>query len=89
MRALSLVCTVLVLATGPVVAQSSSDQLQVEPPPARKAAPPAPDTPLEQLEAKGDHLRSEKAYLDALDYYRAALAKSPNHAHLLNKAGIT
>jgi tetratricopeptide (TPR) repeat protein len=89
MRALSLVCTVLVLAAGPVVAQSSSDQLQVEPPPARKAAPPAPDTPLEQLEAKGDHLRSEKAYLDALDYYRAALAKSPNHAHLLNKAGIT
>ncbi len=30
-----------------------------------------------------------KLYLDALDYYRAALAKQPTSASLLNKIGIT
>ena len=33
-------------------------------------------------------LRSEKSYLDALDYYRAALAKKPSNAALYNKIGI-
>jgi len=40
------------------------------------------------LEERGDVLRSEKSYLDALDYYRAALAKNPNNAALYNKIGI-
>lgn len=31
----------------------------------------------------------EKLYLDALDYYRAAVGKSPHSASLLNKIGIT
>ena len=34
-------------------------------------------------------LRTEKLYLDALDYYRAALEKQPHSATLLNKVGIT
>jgi len=34
-------------------------------------------------------LRSEKLYLDALDYYHAALGKKPNDSRLLNKIGIT
>ena len=37
----------------------------------------------------GGSTRSEKLYLDALDYYRAAMAKRPNSASLLNKIGIT
>ena len=40
------------------------------------------------LEQRGDTLRAEKSYLDALDYYRAALAKEPNSARLYNKIGI-
>ncbi len=51
--------------------------------------PPAPEATAADLEARADQLRMEKLYLDALDYYRAALSKSPHSAPLLNKIGIT
>ena len=51
--------------------------------------PPAPDATAADLEARADQLRVQKLYLDALDYYRVALTKSPNSASLLNKIGIT
>ena len=54
----------------------------------RRAAPPAAGASVEELERTGDQLRSEKAYLDALDYYQAALAKKPDNARVLNKRGI-
>ena len=54
----------------------------------RRAEPPAADAAVAELEARGDTLRSEKSYLDALDYYRAALAKEPDSARLYNKIGI-
>ena len=38
---------------------------------------------------RADQLRSSKLYLDALDYYRAALNKEPDAARLLNKVSIT
>ncbi len=40
------------------------------------------------LEARADQLRVQKLFLDALDYYRAALAKAPHSASILNKIGI-
>lgn len=52
---------------------------QVPPPPANASA--------HDLELKGDVLRAEKAFLDAVDYYRAAMKKSDT-AVLHNKAGI-
>ncbi len=55
----------------------------------RSVDPPAPDATVAQLEFRGDQLRGSKLYLDALDYYHAALAKQPNAARLLNKIGIT
>ena len=55
----------------------------------RTIDPPAPDATAADLEARADQLRMVKLYLDALDYYRAALAKHPNPARLLNKIGIT
>jgi tetratricopeptide (TPR) repeat protein len=55
----------------------------------RTIDPPAPDATAEVLEARAEQLRASKLYLDALDYYRAALAKHPNSANLLNKIGIT
>ena len=66
----------------------SSEQVEVSPPPVRRAEPPPADAAAAKLEERGDTLRAEKAYLDALDYYRAALAKNPGSAPLYNKIGI-
>ncbi len=68
---------------------SHSEQVQIKPPMLRLTDPPAPDATAAALEARADQLRAEKLFLDALDYYRAALAKQPNSAALLNKVGIT
>lgn len=71
-------------------AQSApSEQLQIAPPPMRRADPPSPNAAADALDSRGDELRSTKAYLDALDYYRAALTKKPSSAPLYNKIGIT
>jgi tetratricopeptide (TPR) repeat protein len=70
-------------------AQNSNTELvQISPPSIRRAEPPPASASAEELEKRGDELRIEKAYLDALDYYRAALAKNPSSAILHNKAGI-
>jgi tetratricopeptide (TPR) repeat protein len=69
-------------------ARPSEQQVQVSPPPLRRAEPPSPNAAAADLEQRGDTLRAEKAYLDALDYYRSALAKEPNNARLYNKVGI-
>lgn len=42
----------------------------------------------EQLETRGDELRESKNYLDAIDYYEAAIKKHPT-AVLHNKEGMT
>ena len=68
---------------------SHSEQVQVRPPLMRAVDPPAPDATAADLEVRGDQLRASKLFLDALDYYRAALAKKPNDARILNKVGIT
>lgn len=68
---------------------SHSEQVQIKPPLLRMIDPPAPDATGADLEARADQLRTVKLYLDALDYYRAAMAKEPNSAALLNKVGIT
>ncbi len=68
---------------------SHSEQVQVMPPQLRAIDPPAADATAADLEARADQLRNVKLYLDALDYYRAALAKEPHSAGLLNKIGIT
>ncbi len=81
---------VLLISSTALLAQvSHSEQVQISPPLVRAIDPPAPDATAAQLEAQGDSLRAEKLYLDALDYYHAALAKQPDSAHVLNKIGIT
>ena len=82
---LCLAVTVL-LASPNLYAQI--ELVQITPPPLRRAEPPAPNASADELDARGDQLRGQKAYLDALDYYRAALAKKPS-ASLYNKAGVT
>ncbi len=91
MRRTSIVFAVLalLLVCSSLFAQNSSDQVQVEPIPQRRGAPPDTAATVAELETKGDQLRAEKAYLDALDYYQAAIKKSPSKAQLYNKSGIT
>jgi len=79
----------LIFSTAALAQVSHSEQVQITPPLLRGIDPPAPDATPAALEQQADRLRSEKLYLDALDYYQAALAKKPNDAHLLNKIGIT
>ena len=67
---------------------AQTELVQITPPPQRRAAPPASNASVDELDARGDELRGQKAYLDALDYYRAGIAKKPS-ASLYNKAGIT
>ena len=68
---------------------SHSESVQIKPPLIRAIDPPAPDATPADLEARADQLRMSKLYLDAIDYYRAALAKQPGSAALLNKIGIS
>ena len=71
----------------PLQAQNS-EQLQVGPPPLHRVEPPAPGATPGQMEQRGDELRIEKNFLDAIDYYRAALKAAPADASLMNKIGI-
>jgi tetratricopeptide (TPR) repeat protein len=82
-----LVVALLVLP--PLEAQSKPETVQVTPPLIRHAEPPSPTASRVELEQRGDELRAEKAYLDALDYYRAAMAKGQSDAGLWNKSAIT
>src|SRR5260370_16883008 len=82
----SLVCIFSVVSAAQI---SHSEQVQIAPPLIRAIEPPAPDATATDLEERADLLRGSKLYLDALDYYRAALVKAPNAARLLNKVGIT
>ena len=78
-----------VLSNAAKAQMAPSDQLQVGPPPQRRVEPPALETSREDLEKKGDELRAQKDFLDALDYYRTALGKAPSDSALLNKLGMT
>jgi tetratricopeptide (TPR) repeat protein len=66
---------------------SPLDQIQIAPP-MRQVAPPSSNASAAELEKQGDDLRAEKQYMDAVDYYHAALTKDPNNAAVCNKLGI-
>lgn len=82
---LSLALCSLALPRGAWAQISHPDQVQIKPPLLRVIDPPSPDATVADLEARGDELHVSKLYFDAIDYYRAALAKSPNNAEILNK----
>ncbi len=54
----------------------------------QRIPPPSENASAEELEKRGDALRAEKAYLDSIDYYRAALKKADS-AKLHNKVGLS
>lgn len=55
----------------------------------RRAEPPPADATARQLEIRADILRAQKAYADALDYYRESMKRGGETAVLHNKIGIT
>jgi tetratricopeptide (TPR) repeat protein len=77
----------LVAFAVPVQAQNT-EQVEVGPPPVHRMAPPPASSSARELEAVGDQLQGDKNYLDAIDYYQAALKKSPSSAVLMNKVGM-
>lgn len=84
-----LLASTLLCAQNPLVpSDTGSDNTATAPSEVRRAEPPPPTWSAEELEARGDSLRAEKAYADAIDYYRAALAKKPNSASMNNKMGM-
>jgi tetratricopeptide (TPR) repeat protein len=88
--AVLLFCALLVLPIQlvlPAQAQSS-EQMEVGPPPLHRAEPPAAGASPEELERRGDELRTEKNFLDALDYYQAALNAVPGDASLFRRMGV-
>jgi len=54
----------------------------------RRIEAPSPTATAADLEQRGDVLRAEKYYADAIDYYEAALHKATDRAQIYNKEGI-
>lgn len=63
-------------------------QLEAAPPLMHVVEPPPKDWSAQELEQRADSLRTQKLYLDAIDYYKAALAKNSKNSLLYNKMGI-
>jgi tetratricopeptide (TPR) repeat protein len=72
-----------------VAGQGLQTAPQPTPPQAAPQNPAAPDlnASVAQLEERGDLLRLQKRYLDAIDYYKVAITKQPT-ALLWNKEGM-
>ena len=66
----------VISSTAALTQVSHSEQVQIAPPFVRAIDPPAPDATAADLEQQADRLRADKFYLDALDYYRAALVRN-------------
>jgi tetratricopeptide (TPR) repeat protein len=75
------------ICASPLAAQNT-EQIAVGPPPQHRVDPPPVNATAEELETRGDALRVEKFYLDALDYYHSALKNANDTATLYNKMGI-
>ena len=95
-RVSSLTCLAVVLFSFPLAAQNpgaftppaEQDTAATAPAELRRAEPPPPGWTAEQLEERGDQLRSEKFFADSIDYYRAALNQRSS-AVLYNKMGMS
>jgi tetratricopeptide (TPR) repeat protein len=85
----SLAACLCAFSIGSSAQVSHSETVQIKPPLVRMIDPPSAEATVADLDQRGDQLRTEKLYLDAMDYYRAALAKQPHSSSLLNKIGIT
>ncbi len=94
-RTLLPICLLACLSLPACLAAQQSHQAAPQPPVAEDLQPPAPQVPpvpdpkssAAELEEQGDELRTQKRYLDSIDFYKAAIAKQPT-ALLWNKEGM-
>jgi tetratricopeptide (TPR) repeat protein len=73
-------------------AQPLPDPALQNAPAPRPYDPPSPSATAAELESRGDEFRQEKAYRDAIDYFRTALTRTHDktmRAALYNKIGIS
>ena len=87
-RAWSFALVSLVLVTLTFLPTAFAQNETMTPQQLHRADPPPADATVQQLENSGDSFREQKMFSDAMDYYRAALAKGPRTAVLYNKLGI-
>jgi tetratricopeptide (TPR) repeat protein len=82
-------CQILLAFVFPVLAQQPTLQQSTPTDTASlvRVPPPSENATVPELEKQGDDLRAQKAYLDSVDYYRAAIKKGDSAA-LHNKTGI-
>ena len=86
-RSFRQISSIALLSFTTSIGFGQSEQIQIAPPMRQIQAPPK-DASAQELEKQADQLRGEKEYLDAVDYYRAAMAKVPQNAQISNKLGI-
>lgn len=86
MRHLAVTCVFLLILSFSLVTPAQQNGLQTASSPP-KIEPPSPTSTVAELEQRGDELRGQKAYIDAIDYYRVALQKGKSPV-LYNKIGI-
>ena len=83
-RRLAATAVLLVLFSAGLLAQENSQPQATS----SRVPPPSPTASSDDLVERAEVLHAEKNYLDAVDYYRAALKKQ-NAATTWNKMGIT
>ena len=82
-----LLVILLVCSLG-LSAQEAAPQSLPQAAPSARVDPPSPTATAEELVEKAESLHAQKFFLDAVDYYKAALKKQ-NSAVIWNKMGIT
>lgn len=88
MKRFYFLCAIIILCVPLIFSQNSTpDRAQIVPPPHR-VEPPSPTATAAELEARGDELRAEKYFPDALEYYKAALVKTEHPGMIYNKMGV-
>jgi tetratricopeptide (TPR) repeat protein len=94
LRPLALLClSVCALAQsnyqdpGTIAREMRDDQIVTTPQEVHRVPPPDAKLTAMELEVKGDQLRNEKNWADAIDYFSAGIEKTPS-AILYNKRGL-
>src|SRR5580698_4679415 len=84
--ALLSVLSLLALTLCSLSAKAASLPPQAENSP--KLVTPPPDATVQELVARGDELRAEKALASSLEFYETALSKTPDNASVRNRIAI-
>jgi tetratricopeptide (TPR) repeat protein len=86
-----LSCAVSALAQQASQTSHTSENTVLTPEQLRRIDPPSQSATLQDLEKRGDELRTDKAFADAIDYYKVALSKATaDRASVLhNKIGMS